>query len=64
METGTVRYFNESKGFGFIQKGNSLHNIFVHVNSLLEEIREEDEVEFELVESKKGMSAVNVRRII
>jgi CspA family cold shock protein len=64
METGTVRYFNESKGFGFIQKGNSLYNIFVHVNSLMDEIREEDEVEFELVESKKGMSAINVRRII
>lgn len=64
METGIVRYFNDSKGFGFIQKGNSLNNIFVCVNSLLDEIREEDEVEFELVEGKKGMSAINVRRII
>jgi CspA family cold shock protein len=63
METGIVRYFNESKGYGFIQKENSARDIFVHVNSFLEEIREEDEVEFELVEGKKGVSAINVRRI-
>jgi CspA family cold shock protein len=64
METGIVRYFNESKGYGFIQKGNSARDIFVHVNNLIDEIREEDEVEFELIEGKKGMSAINVRRII
>ena len=63
METGIVRYFNELKGFGFIKKGNFARDIFVHVNSLIDEIREDDEVEFELIEDKKGLNAINVRRI-
>lgn len=63
MVTGIVRYFNETKGFGFIKEGNSARDIFVHVNSLIDEIREDDEVEFELVEGRKGLNAINVRRI-
>jgi cold shock protein len=62
MKTGTLRFFNEQKGFGYIRYGNSAREIFVHVNNLLEEVREEDEVIFEIVEGKKGLSAVNVKR--
>ena len=62
MKTGTVRFFNEQKGFGYIKDGNSAREIFVHVNSLLEEVKEEDEVIYEIIEGKKGLSAVNVKR--
>lgn len=62
MKTGTIRFFNERKGFGYIKNGNSPQEIFVHVNNLLEEVREDDEVVFEIVEGRKGLSAVNVKR--
>lgn len=61
METGSVKFFNESKGFGFIVENNSKKDYFVHVTGLIDEIREGDEVEFELKEGKKGLNAVNVR---
>ena len=61
MERGTVKFFNESKGFGFIIEDNSKKDYFVHVTGLIDEIREGDEVEFELKEGKKGLNAVNVR---
>lgn len=63
MKTGTIRFFNEQKGFGFIKHGNSVHEIFVHVTGLVDEVREDDEVIFEIVEGKKGLSAINVKRI-
>ena len=61
MERGTVKFFNESKGFGFIIENGSNKDYFVHVTGLIDEIREGDEVEFELQEGKKGLNAVNVR---
>ena len=61
MEKGTVKFFNESKGFGFIIEDSSKKDYFVHVTGLIDEIREGDEVEFELKEGKKGLNAVNVR---
>ncbi len=61
MEKGTVKFFNESKGFGFIVEDNSKKDYFVHVTGLIDEIREGDVVEFELKEGKKGLNAVNVR---
>ncbi len=60
METGTVKFFNESKGFGFITQEDG-KEIFVHVSGLKQEIRQNDKVEFEVEEGKKGLSAVNVR---
>jgi CspA family cold shock protein len=60
METGTVKFFNESKGFGFITKEDG-KEIFVHVSGLKQDIRQNDKVEFEVEEGKKGLSAVNVR---
>ena len=61
MTTGKVKFFNETKGFGFITEEGSNTEHFVHATGLIDEIREDDTVEFELEEGKKGMSAVNVR---
>lgn len=61
MNKGTVKFFNESKGFGFIAEAGTKKEYFVHATGLIDEIREGDEVEFELAEGKKGMNAVNVR---
>jgi len=59
MKKGTVKFFNETKGFGFI-KSESGEDIFVHVSGLKNEIRENDEVTFEVEQGKKGLNAVNV----
>ncbi|RFN57697.1 cold-shock protein [Marixanthomonas ophiurae] len=61
MQKGTVKFFNESKGFGFITEEGTNKEHFVHATGLIDEIREEDEVEFDLKEGKKGLNAVNVR---
>jgi len=63
MNRGTVKFFNESKGFGFIVDESSKKEYFVHVSGLVDEIREADEVEFELKEGKKGLNAINVKVI-
>ncbi len=61
MSKGTVKFFNETKGFGFIKENDSENEHFVHVTGLVDEIREGDEVEFDLKEGKKGMNAINVK---
>nr|AOE12309.1 cold-shock protein [uncultured bacterium] len=61
MKNGTVKFFNASKGFGFITEDDSNTEYFVHVTGIIDEINEGDTVEFELKEGKKGMNAVNVR---
>ncbi len=62
MKTGTVKFFNETKGFGFIIEDDSNTEYFVHVTGLIDDIREGDKVEFELKEGKKGLNAVNVKQ--
>lgn len=59
MNKGTVKFFNETKGFGFIKDDNG-QEIFVHVTGLKEEIRENDEVVYDVQDGKKGLNAVNV----
>lgn len=59
--TGTVKFFNESKGFGFIKHDNTNQETFVHVTGLKEPVKENDRVEFELQQGRKGMNAANVR---
>ncbi len=61
MNKGKVKFFNESKGFGFIIDDESKKEHFVHISGLIDEIREDDEVTFELQEGKKGLNAVNVK---
>ncbi|MBT6438483.1 MAG: cold shock domain-containing protein [Flavobacteriales bacterium] len=63
MKKGSVKFFNESKGFGFIIEEGSNEEHFVHVSGLIDEVREGDNVEFELKEGKKGLNAVNVKVI-
>ena len=63
MNTGTVKFFNESKGFGFIKEDNSQNEIFVHVSGLTDRITENDKVQFDTIEGKKGINAINVKRI-
>lgn len=63
METGIVKFFNETKGFGFIKVDNSDREVFVHVTGLVDKIRENDAVEFEIQDSPKGPNAKNVRRV-
>lgn len=61
MQKGKVKFFNESKGFGFIVDDESGKEYFVHISGLIDEIHENDEVTFELAEGRKGMNAVNVK---
>ena len=61
MSTGTVKFFNETKGFGFIKEEESGKEYFVHVTGLVDKIRENDNVTFEIQEGKKGLNAVNVK---
>ena len=61
MNNGTVKFFNDSTGFGFIKEEGTGKEYFVHVSGLIDEIRENDEVTFELKEGKKGLNAVDVK---
>ena len=63
MSKGTVKFFNESKGFGFITEEGVEKDHFVHITGLIDEIREGDVVEFDLKEGNKGLNAVNVKVI-
>lgn len=63
MSTGTVKFFNDSKGFGFIKDDDSEQEYFVHASGLIDEVRENDQVSFDLKEGRKGLNAVNVKVI-
>lgn len=63
MATGIVKFFKTDKGYGFITPKDGGKDVFVHVTGCTEEIREKDEVEFEIEQGKKGPEAANVRRI-
>ncbi|MES2828820.1 MAG: cold shock domain-containing protein [Bacteroidota bacterium] len=62
MKTGTVKFFNKEKGFGFITDDNG-SEIFVHMSGIKEEIQQNDRVEYEEQEGKKGLNAVKVKRV-
>lgn len=61
MQSGKVKFFNETKGFGFIVPSNGDAEIFVHSSGLVDQIRENDSVEYEVERGKKGLNAVNVK---
>ena len=63
MSKGTVKFFNDTKGFGFIVEDETNKEHFVHISGLIDEIREGDVVEFDLTEGKKGLNAVNVKDV-
>jgi len=60
MKTGVVKFFNDTKGFGFIKVDGDGQEVFVHSTGLKSTIRENDRVEFEIQQGKKGLNAVNV----
>lgn len=61
-KTGKVKFFNESKGFGFIKMEDPAQEIFVHVTGLVDQVRENDAVTFEITQGRKGLNAVNVKK--
>ena len=63
MSNGTVKFFNNSKGFGFITADDGGKDVFVHKNGLIDNITEGDKVSYEVEEGQKGLNAVNVKVI-
>jgi CspA family cold shock protein len=63
MKQGTVKFFNETKGFGFITPSAGGGDVFVHSSGLIDSIREGDTVEYEVEQGRKGENAVNVKVI-
>ena len=63
MSKGTVKFFNDTKGFGFITEEGVSKDHFVHISGLIDEISEGDEVQFDLQEGNRGLNAVNVKVI-
>ena len=63
MKTGTVKFFNESKGFGFVVDAETQEEHFVHISGVIDQINEGDNVEFDLKEGRKGLNAVNVKTV-
>lgn len=61
MKNGVVKFFNQTKGFGFIKVEGTNEDVFVHISGLKDEIRQDDRVTFEIQEGKKGPNAVNVK---
>ncbi|NQW28813.1 MAG: cold-shock protein [Flammeovirgaceae bacterium] len=61
MSRGTVKFFNNTKGFGFITPDEGGKDVFVHQTGLTEEIREGDKVSYDVQDGQKGLNAVNVR---
>jgi cold shock protein len=61
MKNGIVKFFNDSKGFGFIKEEGSEIEYFTHISGLVHEVRENDRVTFDLQEGRKGLNAVNVK---
>lgn len=61
MKTGKVKFFNESKGYGFISDDETTKEYFVHITNLLDKIYEGDSVSFDLEEGRKGLTATKVK---
>jgi CspA family cold shock protein len=63
MKQGTVKFFNPTKGFGFIKVEESGDEVFVHATGLVDKIKENDKVEFDVKEGQRGLNAINVKKI-
>ncbi len=64
MKTGKIKYFNESKGFGFIVDDETQDDIFVHISGLVDKVAQEDTVSFDVIDGRKGPNAVNVKKTV
>lgn len=63
MKTGKVKFYDESKGFGFILDDDTNSDVFVHISGLVDDIKQGDSVEFDVKEGRKGPNAVDVKVI-
>lgn len=63
VRTGTITFFNDAKGFGFIKDARTGESIFVHINQLVDRVKENDKVSFDTQRGPRGMSAVDVKKI-
>jgi cold shock CspA family protein len=63
LRNGVVSFFNNEKGFGFIQDSKSGERVFVHINQLTESVKENDRVSFEAESGPRGLSAVNIKKL-
>ncbi len=63
MPKGTVKFFNQTKGFGFVVEADTTKEYFVHTTGCVDKIQNDDHIEFDLVEDKRGLKAVNVKRV-
>jgi cold shock protein len=63
MPQGTVKFFNQSKGYGFITDEDSRKDVFVHVSGLEDNVQDNDRVSFKIIEDKRGSKAIEVRQI-
>jgi len=64
IRTGTITYFNEAKGYGFISDNQSRENVFLHINQVSQPVKERDKVTFEIERTPKGLSAVRVKKTL
>ncbi len=62
MSTGTVKFYNAAKGYGFITVDETNQEVFVHATGLVDQVSQNDKVSFEVEEGKKGPNAVNVKK--
>ena len=63
MKKGVVKFFNNEKGYGFIKDNDSSEDVFVHKTGLVDNIREDDEVEYDVEQGQRGLNAVNVTKV-
>ncbi|MBT5437894.1 cold shock domain-containing protein [Crocinitomicaceae bacterium] len=63
MKKGVVKFFNNEKGFGFIKDDESSEDVFVHKTGLVDNIREDDQVEYDVEQGQRGLNAVNVTKV-
>ncbi len=61
MNQGKVKFFNASKGYGFVKDDETNKEYFVHVSGLIDKVKDDDDVTFDVVEGRKGLTAVNVK---
>ncbi|MFD2037103.1 cold-shock protein [Belliella marina] len=62
MLTGTVKFYNDAKGFGFIVDDESQKDVFVHATGLVDKVAQDDKVTFDVKEGKQGLNAINVKK--
>jgi CspA family cold shock protein len=63
MRKGTVKFFNHAKGFGFIAPSDQSEDVFVHGSNLIDDIKDNEKVQYEVEQGRKGLSAINVELI-